>query len=403
MGPELRTNRNQKFENNQQKEDTMFKTLKTLLAGILAAVIVIAIGASVYTAFAAPGTNILATQPQTISTNGNGNGGNGNGGNTGNTGNGTGTSVLDIPASDLSADEAAALLFMREEEKLARDVYNALYTTWGIQTFPNIASSEQMHMDEIKILLDRYALADPALAPGQFTNPDLQALYDQLIAQGSLSIGDALKVGAAIEEIDILDLQTRFAQTDNADIQLAYNNLMNGSFNHLKAFTSALTQQTGEAYQPQYLPADQYQVIVTSANGNGNSNGNGNQGSNGQQGSNAQGNTTGTGIPQANISGATTVHGIVNSFDLSGMSVTLDDGTILYVQLGNSRYSQSISFAPQAGEAVAINGFIGDQGLYSAISVTVDSTAQIYSFRNVDGTPMWAGGNGNGQGGGNRP
>ncbi|MBK7456183.1 MAG: DUF2202 domain-containing protein [Anaerolineales bacterium] len=327
----------------------MFKTLKNLLAGILAAVIVIAIGASVYTAFAAPGTNILAAQPQTVSANGNGNGGNGNSGNSGNTGNGTGTSVLDIPSSDLSADEAAALLFMREEEKLARDVYNALYTTWGIQTFTNVASSEQMHMDEIKILLDRYALADPALAPGQFTNPDLQALYNQLIAQGSLSIGDALKVGAAIEEIDILDLQTRFTQTDNADIQLVYNNLMNGSFNHLQAFSSVLTQQTGETYEPHYLPADQYQVIISSTNGNGSSNGQGNQGSNGQgngaQGSNAQSNTAGTGIPQANISGATTVHGIVNSFDLSGMSVTLDDGTILYVQLGNSRYSQSIGFA----------------------------------------------------------
>ena len=58
----------------------MFKTLKTILAGILAAVIVIAIGASVYTAFAAPGTNIFSTQSQTAS-NGNGNGGNGGGGN----------------------------------------------------------------------------------------------------------------------------------------------------------------------------------------------------------------------------------------------------------------------------------------------------------------------------------
>lgn len=385
----------------------MFKTLKNILAGILAAVIVIAIGAGAYTAFAAPGTNIFASQPQTVSTNGNGNGGQGNGGTS--AGTSTGTSVLDIPVSDLSADEAASLLFMREEEKLAQDVYNALYTTWGIQIFPNIASSEQLHMDQIKVLLDRYALTDPALAPGQFTNPDLQALYTQLMAQGNLSIGDALKVGAAIEEIDILDLQTRFAQTDNADIQLVYNSLMNGSFNHLQAFTSTLAQQTGETYQPQYLPADQYQIIITSTNGNGNQGGSGAQSSNGQgngaQGSNGQSNSaggqaTGTGIPQANISGETTVHGITNSFDLAGMSVTLDDGTILYVQLGNSRYSQSIGFTPQAGEAVTINGFIGDQGLYSAITVTIDSTSQTYTFRDANGSPMWSGGNGNGQGNG---
>ncbi|MBI5965776.1 MAG: hypothetical protein HY863_20045 [Chloroflexi bacterium] len=124
---------------------------------------------------------------------------------------------------------------------------------------------------------------------------------------------------------------------------------------------------------------------------------NGAQGSNGQ-GSGGQG--TGTGIPQADISGATTVHGIVNSVDLTGMSVTLDDGTILYVDLGNSRYIQSIGFAPTIGEGLAIYGFQGDQGLYSAITVTVDSTSAIYTFRSETGQPLWSGGNGNGQGGG---
>ena len=130
-------------------------------------------------------------------------------------------------------------------------------------------------MDEIKVLLDRYALTDPALGAGQFTNPDLQALYTQLVAQGNLSVGDALKVGAAIEEIDIRDLQTRMAQTDNADVQQAYTNLMNGSYNHLQAFTSNLLTQTGETYVPQYLTAEQYQTIITSAVSNGQGNGGG--------------------------------------------------------------------------------------------------------------------------------
>jgi len=128
-----------------------------------------------------------------------------------------------------------------------------------------------------------------------------------------------------------------------------------------------------------------------------NGQGNGAQGSNGQ-GNGGQG--TGTGIPQANVSGATTVHGIVNSFDLTGISITLDDGTTLYVQLGNSRYSQSIGFAPAVGEGLTIYGFPGDQGLYSAISITVDSTGAIYTFRSETGQPLWSGGNGNGQGGG---
>jgi hypothetical protein len=366
---------------------------------------------------AAPGSNPLTAQSQAVSANGNGNGnGNGNAGNGGN-GNGTGTSVLDIPASELSADEAAALIYMREEEKLAGDVYNFLYTTWAQPTFQNIAASEQKHTDEIKVLLDRYGLTDPALAAGQFTNPDLQALYTQLTAQGSLSLADALKVGAAIEEIDILDLQDRLAQTDNADIQQVYNNLMSGSYSHLQAFTSVLLTQTGETYQPQYLSAEQYQTILTSATSNGNqggANGNGQGGSGGQgnggQGNGGQGNAAAgsqsatNGVPQANVAGATTVHGTVVSFDQMGLSLTLDDGSALYVQLGNSRYSQSIGFAPQVSETVTVYGFNGDQDLFSAITVTLDSTGQVYSFRTETGQPLWSGGNGKGNGGnGNRP
>ena len=372
----------------------MFNTFKNIFIGVLSAVLVIAVGASAYNAFAS-NDSATTSQPAIDVLQGNGNG-NGNGGN----GNGDGTGITTIPVSDLSTDEAASLLYMREEEKLARDVYNTLYTVWGQPTFQNIAASEQQHMDQIKLLLDRYALTDPALAPGQFTDPALQALYNQLVAQGSVSLADALKVGAAIEEIDILDLQTRVAQTDNADIQLVYNNLMNGSYNHLNAYTNVLTQQTGEVYQPQYLTAEAYQSIVTSAMGNGNQGGNGqgNGGQNGQGGTSTQ-SQSGSGIPQANIAGASTIHGVVNSFDLMGMSLTLNDGTTLYVQLGNSRYSQSIGFAPTVDEGVTVTGFPGDQGLYSAITVKLDSTGQVYTFRSETGQPLWSGGNGKGNGG----
>jgi hypothetical protein len=372
------------------------KNLKNLIIGILSAVIVIAVGASAYNAYASPDAKTAAASDIAVQ-NGNGNGGNGNA--NGNQ-NGDGTGITTIPASDLNDAEKASLLFMREEEKLARDVYNALYAVWGQPTFQNIAASEQAHMDEVKLLLDRYGLTDPALAPGQFTDANLQALYDQLTVQGSASLADALKVGAAIEEIDILDLQTRLPQTDNADIQWVYNNLMTGSSNHLKAFTSTLTQQTGEVYQPQYLSAEAYQSIIAGSMGNGNQGGrgNGNGGANVQGGQTAQ-SQTGSGVPQANVTNVTTIHGVVNTFDLMGMSLTLDDGTSLYVQLGNSRYNQSIGFAPAVGEGVTVTGFPGDQGLYSAISVTMDSTGVTYTFRSETGQPLWSGGNGKGNGG----
>ena len=109
-----------------------------------------------------------------------------------------------------------------------------------------------------------------------FTNPDLQALYNDLVAQGSASLADALKVGAAIEEIDILDLQEDLSLTDNADIQQIFTNLLNGSYNHLRAFVTTLNNQAGEVYQPQYLSAEAYQAILSSsAGGNGNGAGSG--------------------------------------------------------------------------------------------------------------------------------
>jgi hypothetical protein len=201
-------------------------------------------------------------------------------------GNGAGE-ISNLPPAtpgELSAEESAALLYMREEEKLAHDVYVTLYAQWNLPVFQNISQSEQTHTEAVKALLDRYGLDDPASSDlGVFTNPDLQVLYSELVARGSQSLAEALKVGAAIEEIDILDLQSRLAQADNADIQHVFNNLMNGSYNHLRAFVSMLNTQTGETYQPQYLSAEAYQAIInaetgTGGNGNRGDRGNGNRG-----------------------------------------------------------------------------------------------------------------------------
>jgi hypothetical protein len=154
-----------------------------------------------------------------------------------------------LPTGELSPAEEEALVFMREEEKLARDVYLFLYDQWRLPLFQNIATSEQTHSEAVAALLDRYGIADPAsTVAGVFVNADLQSLYNQLTAQGSQSLADALKVGAEIEEIDILDLQSQLTITDNADIQQVFTNLLNGSYNHLRAFTSTLLNQAGETY-----------------------------------------------------------------------------------------------------------------------------------------------------------
>lgn len=186
-------------------------------------------------------------------------------------------------AVTLNDDEIAGLLFMREEEKLARDVYLTLYDQWGVSVFQNISSSEQTHMDAVLAVLNQYNLADPAAGNeiGQFTDPALQALYDQLITEGSQSVADALAVGAAIEEIDILDLDERMAQTGNAAILQVYRQLAAGSENHLRAFVTNLERQTGTTYQPQYMTQAQYEAIINGSMGNGNGQG-GNGGGQGQ-------------------------------------------------------------------------------------------------------------------------
>ena len=112
---------------------------------------------------------------------------------------------------------------------------------------------------------------DPASAePGVFTNPDLQVLYTELVAQGSQSLSEALRVGAVIEEIDILDLQERLAETENSSIQQVFSNLLRGSYNHLNAFTSTLITQTGETYQPQYMSAGDFQASLGGSPASGN-------------------------------------------------------------------------------------------------------------------------------------
>jgi hypothetical protein len=160
---------------------------------------------------------------------------------------------------------------MREEEKLARDVYltfDGMYSELPI--FENIGESEQRHMDAIKKLLDKYDLDDPAEGNGigEFTNQDLQNLYYQLIEEGEQSLIDALIVGGKIEEIDIIDLKEYIEQTDKPDLKKVYGNLLDGSKNHLRAFVRELKKQ-GVTYEPFYLSQEEFDEIINDNNGNG--------------------------------------------------------------------------------------------------------------------------------------
>lgn len=173
--------------------------------------------------------------------------------------------INNLPKEPLSADELATLPFMREEEKLARDVYSYLYSKWQVNIFNNISSSEQTHTDAVLNLLSKYNLPDPVNnnPPGIFTNSLLQNLYNQLIQQGSLNLNEGLKVGATIEDLDIFDLKTALTKIDNQDIRLVYENLMKGSRNHLRSFYSNILSNGG-TYLPQYISQSEFDAIINS-------------------------------------------------------------------------------------------------------------------------------------------
>ena len=208
----------------------MKTNINKILISALSAILVV--GISACSASTAPATDVpvpAETAPSIDSGNENGNG----------------TTMLDIAESELTQEEIEALLFMREEEKLARDVYLYMYEKWGAEIFANISESEQRHMDAVARLITRYGIEDPVVddVEGVFTNEAISALYVDLTAQGAASLEAALQVGVDIEKLDIADLEDALAEVEMRAITRVFNNLLDGSENHLAAFLNA--QDTG--------------------------------------------------------------------------------------------------------------------------------------------------------------
>ena len=161
----------------------------------------------------------------------------------------------------LSQEEKDGLLFMLEEEKLARDTYVYLYNLWGINQFNNIKNSEQSHMDAIVTILEQNNIDYTILPQGQFLNENLQSIYDQFVINGQISSSNALQIGATIEDLDIVDLEDYINETTNSVVISTYENLQCGSRNHLRSFVSSI-ENNGDTYTPQYLSPEEYNNIL---------------------------------------------------------------------------------------------------------------------------------------------
>lgn len=166
--------------------------------------------------------------------------------------------------TQLSQADKDALLFMLEEEKMARDTYEYLNDFWGMVQFANIELSEQSHMNAVANLLEINNIQYNILPEGEFENINLQNLYNQFVIDGQLNSVKALQIGALIEDLDIVDLENNLNATKNTSIIEVFESLQCGSRNHLRTFVSAI-ENLGGSYTPQFLAQNEYNLIINNS------------------------------------------------------------------------------------------------------------------------------------------
>lgn len=139
----------------------------------------------------------------------------------------------------LTDTEIEHITYIREEEKLARDVYLTIYENYEAPIFANISESEQRHMDAVKKLIEKHGLVDPVTNDeiGDFTSQKFIQLYEDLVGQSIENYCEALQVGIDIEVLDIEDIEKALEDVKARDVNRVLNNLLSGSYNHLNAFT----------------------------------------------------------------------------------------------------------------------------------------------------------------------
>ncbi len=137
-----------------------------------------------------------------------------------------------------SADLAAQLAYLIQEEKLAHDIYVLAASKYGVNVFENISKSETTHQTAIGSLLAGYSLADPTvgLPPGAFLDPSVQKLYDELALRVNSSQEQAVEVGVLIEKTDIADLQKVVNASPREQVTTVLQRLIAASQRHLQAF-----------------------------------------------------------------------------------------------------------------------------------------------------------------------
>lgn len=175
--------------------------------------------------------------------------------------------TLPVSETTLSDNELKTLLFTREEEKLAHDVYTYAFEKYGLAMFQNIASSESQHIASILVMMNSYKINDPLNGSnllGQFSDPVIKGLYIDLTSRVDVSQEEAIKVGLLIEDMDIYDLEMAIEETNCADLANTYSKLKCGSNNHLRSFYSQ-AKLFGIEYTPEYISQAYFDKTINSS------------------------------------------------------------------------------------------------------------------------------------------
>jgi hypothetical protein len=155
-------------------------------------------------------------------------------------------SMKKYPSSSISSSVKSSLAYMYEEERLAKEVYLAIYQKQPIRQLSKIASnSETRHIEAVKDLAQKYGVKTSLQQVGRYQNSHIQSLFNQLYHKGIRSKKDALEVGCIVEVTDINDLDRYISQAQRAgadDVLQTYDFLRKGSYNHYWAFDRGLKQ-----------------------------------------------------------------------------------------------------------------------------------------------------------------
>jgi hypothetical protein len=132
---------------------------------------------------------------------------------------------------------------------------------WDQPIFKEILAEEKVHLVRVQRLGKKYHVEESQREYGEYLDQNLQNLFNGFRKRANVSEKEALLVAAEFEERDIVDLQKYFNTTDNADLIITYEFLLEEAKDHLRIIYKVLSEK-GINYTPVYMHEDYFNEIV---------------------------------------------------------------------------------------------------------------------------------------------